>query len=115
MISDRWLRFAATGAAAVAASCLAYAVYAAATVPLPPVGQPVLNNYQQARTISTGTPFPVTKAIYNGDGSACDMSILLNLDTTAVVFDNVPAGDVLQVMAREVVSPTACSDLVALY
>ena len=100
--------------AALAVLGLAWAVYAAATAPLPPTGQAVLNQFQQGRAISSGTAFPISKAIYNGDGSACNITILLNLDTAPVEFFNVPAGAILPVMAR-LVSPTTCSDLLALY
>jgi hypothetical protein len=101
--------------AALASAGLAFAVWAAATNPLPPSGDYAkFAAYQQGRAISTGTYFPVTKAIFNGNATACNMTLLLNLDTAGVAFDNVPAGAVITFMAR-LVSATTCSNLVALY
>ena len=89
---------------------------AAVTNPVPPSGQPqVFQNFQQARAISTGTVFPLTRAIYNGNSTACDATIRLNLDTTAVAFHNIAPGAILYGVMATLVTPTGCSNLVALY
>lgn len=89
---------------------------AAVTAPMAPSGQPMIfANYQQARTISTGSVFPVTRAIYNGNSSACDITIRLNMDVTPIDFKNVQPGAVLSGFMATEVTPTGCSNLVALY
>lgn len=114
----KWPTISIAGALSIAliAAVLGAAVLAAVTNPVAPSGQPtIFANYQQARAISAASVFPVTRAIYNGNASACNITIRLNLDTAGVAFDNVPAGAVLSGFMATLVSPTTCSNLVALY
>jgi hypothetical protein len=105
----------------VVVACVAAAIgasigIAAVMNPVAPSGQPqIFANYQQARAISAGTRFPVTRAIYNGNASACDITLILNLDVTPIDFHNVPSGAVLSGFMATEVTPTGCSNLVALY
>lgn len=69
-----------------------------------------------AITPSNSTKISVTRAIFNGNATACDIAMQLNGDTAAITWSNVPSGAILPVQAVLVKSTgTTCSNLIAIY
>lgn len=57
-----------------------------------------------------------TRAIFNGNATACNINMKLKGDTTAVIWKNVQSGQILPVKVLQVYSTsTTCTDLVAIY
>lgn len=85
--------------------------------PPQPQGQIVWNQAIASAAITPGatalSPNP-TRAIFNGNASACNITIQLATDTATVVWNNVQPGAVLPIAATFVTAST-CSNLVALY
>lgn len=85
---------------------------------LPPSGQSVLNQGYQARrlTKSDTTAVPVTRGIFIGDGTACDVALLFNGDTSPVTFPNVQSGAIYPFSIIKLMSAnTTCTVVNALY
>ena len=86
--------------------------------PFQPNNDPVVNQgYSSAAiTPSDTVNIKVTRAIYNGNATACNIAMQLNGDTASVVWSNVPSGAILPVQAVLVKSTlTTCGTLVAIY
>jgi len=59
---------------------------------------------------------PPTRAIYNGNSTACTVTIVPNGGSTPIAFSNVQPGEFLPVQAIFIkATGTTCSGLVALY
>jgi hypothetical protein len=78
-----------------------------------PGSNPVSNQGYDAAAIVVGTSFRVTRAVYNGTATACDITLKTNKGST-VTFANVPSGSFLPVQAV-LVSATGCTGLLAIY
>jgi len=79
-----------------------------------PGAGPVSNQAWNAAAIVVATPFAqVSRAIYNGNASACNITVTMN-GGTSVQFQNVGAGQILPIQAT-VVSASSCSNLLVLY
>ena len=64
---------------------------------------------------SDTTVIPVTRALWNGNATACNIAVKSNAGHT-VTYANVPSGSYLLVQAIQVLSTgTTCSSIVALY
>ena len=94
---------------ALAALLLAasWCVVRAQSVPFQPGANPVSNQGYDAASITVGTAFNVTRAIYNGNGTACNITLTTNKGTS-VQFQNVQPGQFLPVQAT-VVSASTCT------
>lgn len=69
-----------------------------------------------AITPSDTKQIPVTRAVFNGNATACNIIMELNGDSAAEPWDNVPSGAILPVQAVLVKSTgTTCSNLLAIY
>jgi len=69
-----------------------------------------------AVTPSDSTKITVTSALFVGAAAACNINMLLNGDTVAVLWSNVQPGEILPVQAVLVKSSsTTCTGIVALY
>ena len=69
-----------------------------------------------AVTPSDTTVLTLTRALYNGNATACNIALKLKNDSAAVTFNNVQSGAILPVAAKVVMSTnTTCSTIVALY
>lgn len=84
-----------------------------------PSGSAVLNQglYSAAVTPSdTQVLSVVTRALYNGNTTACTISIKLAKDAAAVMWQNVQPGEILPVSALYVMSTnTSCANIVAIW
>ena len=83
-----------------------------------PNNNPVVNQgYASAAiTPSNTVQIPVTRAIFNGNATACTIRMQLNGDSAPINWTNVPSGAILPVQAVLVASTTTnCSGLVAIY
>lgn len=94
--------------------CLALPVYAqqqASSI------ENVRNNAWRSAAITPGTtPILPTSAIFNGDSTACNITMALNGDQgNTVVWNNVQPGEILPVQAVLITAATTCTGLVALY
>lgn len=86
--------------------------------PQPPAGAPVLNQGISAVAVtpSDTTVLVPTRALFNGNATACNISVVFYTSGTAVVFNNVQAGQILPIAVMQVKSTaTTCSNIVALY
>lgn len=86
--------------------------------PQPPAGASVLNQAISAAAVtpSDSTILVPTRALFNGNATACNISVVFYTSGTAVVFDNVQAGQILPISVQQVKSTsTTCSNIVALY
>ena len=77
----------------------------------------VRNNAWRSAAITPGTtPILPTSAIFNGDSTACDITMALNGDQgNTIAWDNVQPGEILPVQAVLVTAATTCTNLIALY
>ena len=83
-----------------------------------PNNDPVVNQgYASAAiTPSDTVKIQVTRAIFNGNATACIIRMQLNGDSAPVTWNNVPSGAILPVQAVLVTSTTTnCTGLVAIY
>lgn len=65
---------------------------------------------------SVDLPGGVTIGLFNGAASACAIAMILQADSAAVTWSNVPAGATLPVRAKRVnATGTTCTGMVALY
>lgn len=61
-------------------------------------------------------PGGATRALYNGNATACDIAMKLANDSTQVTFANVQSGAILPFSAKQIMSTgTTCSGIVAIY
>jgi hypothetical protein len=106
----RWLALAAALAAAPAWS---------QTSKFPGGGGQAVSNqgYSSAAiTPSDSVQIQATRAIYNGNATACIISMQLNGDTAPVTWNNVQPGQILPVQAILVrATTTTCTGLIAIY
>lgn len=64
----------------------------------------------------TTTFLPVTRAVFIGNATACNIAVLMANDTVAVTFLNVQSGQFLPLQVKKVMATnTTCSNIVALY
>lgn len=83
-----------------------------------PNENPIVNQGYSSIAITPNdtTKIAVTRAIYNGNASACNINMQLNGDSAAIVWSNVPSGAVLPVQAVLVKNAsTTCTNLIAIY
>lgn len=74
------------------------------------------NGFRSAAITPSSTPILATSAIFNGNSTACNITMQLNGDTTTTLWQNVQPGEVLPVQAVLVPSSgTSCTNLIALY
>lgn len=93
-------------------------IISAALAQMPPSGQAVLNQAVAARllTKSDTTKVLVTRGIFIGDATACNVAIVMNQDTAAVTFTNVQSGAVYPYQIIMLMSTnTTCATVIALY
>jgi len=84
----------------------------------PPAGVATFNQALQARllTKSDSTVFPVTRGLFIGDATACNIAVRFKGDTAAVTFTNVQSGALLPFSVTKLMSTnTTCAAVVALY
>jgi hypothetical protein len=93
----------------------------AQTVDFQPGNNPVVNQARKgvAVTYSDTVNIAVTRGLYNGNATACDIAVLFNGDTTnTITLKNVPSGATLPYqIVRVKNSATTCSasTIIALY
>ncbi len=80
---------------------------------------PTTNNGSTSAAITpadaTNLTGGVTRAIFNGTATACNINMKLQGDTAAVVWNNVQSGQILPVKALQIYSTsTTCTNLVAI-
>jgi hypothetical protein len=76
----------------------------------------VRNNGYRSAAITNGAAMLPTSAVFNGDGSACNITMQLNGDSTTLLWQDVQPGEILPVQAVLVASSgTTCTNLVAIY
>lgn len=83
-----------------------------------PQGQPVLNQGYELRAVtpSDTATILVTRALYIGNSSACNIAVVGNGDSTAVTLSNVQPGEILPLQVTKVMSTnTTCTGTVAIY
>ena len=73
------------------------------------------NGYRSALVTTGNTPIIATSAIFNGNATACNITMQLNGDSSTIVWQNVQPGEILPVQAVLITAATTCSNLVALY
>ncbi len=87
--------------------------------PGPPTGQAVFNQAISARAVSlsdTVNLTSMTRGIFIGDATACNVALIFSSDTAAVTFTNVQSGTVYPFSVYRVMSTnTTCVAVVALY
>jgi hypothetical protein len=99
---------------AIAFILLSEAAFAQTT----PYGDSVLNQAVQARAVTPNdsTALAETRALFNGNATACNIAVIFVNDTSAVTFSNVQSGALLPFAVTKVMSTnTTCSSIVALY
>lgn len=89
-------------------SMLAAAAVWAQSSPFQPGANPVSNQGYDAAVITVGTAFNVTRAIYNGNATACNITMTTNKGTASIQFQNVQPGEFLPVQAT-LVSASTCT------
>jgi archaellum component FlaF (FlaF/FlaG flagellin family) len=88
----------------------------AQTGPFQPGSNPSSNQaWNSVAVTPAATPIPVTRALYNGNPTACTIVITPNGSTTQVSFLNVQPGELLPVQATVVAASSTCGSIVALY
>jgi hypothetical protein len=91
-------------------------VVVAQTGPFNPAGNPQSNQaWNSVAVTPAATPIPVTRALYNGNATACSITITPNGSSTQVTFQNVQPGELLPIQAVVVAASTTCGSLIALY
>jgi hypothetical protein len=87
--------------------------------PAPPGGQPVFNQALSARAVTPSNTVnlaSITRGIFIGDATACDVALIFQRDTAAVTFTNVQSGAIYPFSVYRVMSTgTTCVTVVALY
>ena len=73
------------------------------------------NGYRSAAITPSNTQIIATSAIYNGNSTACNITMQLNGDSSTIVWQNVQPGEILPVQAVLITAATTCANLVALY
>lgn len=84
----------------------------------PTGAQPVINQGYSSAAITPSDTVPInrTRAIYNGNATACNINMQLVGDTAAIVWNNVQPGAYLAVQATLVKNTsTTCTNLIAIY
>lgn len=94
-------------AALVAAFCFVVLPAMAQDRPFTPSQNPTSNQGYSAAAITVGVSFHVTRAIYNGNASACNFTATMN-DGTSVQFQNNQPGEYNPIQATQV-SNTTCA------
>lgn len=84
--------------------CLCFAALAQSSK-FQPGANPVSNQGYSFATITVGTPFPVTRAIYNGNASACNFTATAN-DGSSAQFQNNQPGEYNPIQATNVTAST---------
>lgn len=84
-----------------------------------PSGSAVLNQglYSGAITPSDTQALPViTRALYNGNGTACNIAMKLARDAVAVTWLNVQPGEFLPVSTTQIMNTnTTCANIVGIW
>ena len=74
------------------------------------------NGYRSAAITPGTTPILPTSAIFNGNSTACNITMALNGDGgTTQVWQNVQPGEILPVQAVLITAATTCTNLLAIY
>ena len=84
----------------------------------PPQGTAVFNQAIGARALtkSDSTVLRITRGIFIGDATACNVALILKGDTAAVTFTNVQSGAILPFSVTKLMSTgTTCASVIALY
>ena len=80
-----------------------------------PGQNPVSNQGYNAQVITVGTAYAVSRAIFNGSASACNITAKMNGGST-VEFQNVASGIALPIQTTEVTATTCTTGtLVAIF
>jgi hypothetical protein len=85
---------------------------------LSPSGQPVLNQGVNARALtkSDSTIFLVTRGVFIGDATACNIAVLFVADANPVTLTNVQSGQTYPFQIIKLMSTgTTCATVFALY
>ncbi len=94
--------------------CLPSVVWAQSQ-PFQPGANPVSNQGYDAAVIVANSGFTVTRAIYNGSATACNITLTTNRGNS-IQFQNVQSGSFLPVQATIVTSTTCTAGaLLAIY
>ena len=74
---------------------------------IPPNINPVSNQGWTAAVITVGTTYQTSRAVYNGNATACNITFTMNGNTASVLFQNVQSGQILPIQTINV-SATTC-------
>ena len=102
---------------AMAASVL-YARFVTSDAQVPLVGQAVFNQGIKSAAVTPSDTAVIigTRAIYNGNSSACNIALKLTQDSVAVTYQNVQPGEFMPLQAVVIMNTnTTCSNLVAVW
>lgn len=87
----------------------------AQTQPFQPGANPVSNQGYDFAVITVGTSFPVTRAIYNGNATACNFTATSNRGNSAQFQNNQP-GEYNPIQATNISASTcAAGTLIAIF
>lgn len=89
----------------------------AQTTTFKPGGNSVVNQGYAALAITPNdtVKFAVTRGIFNGNATACNIVAQLNGDSTTHTFNNVQSGQILPIQAVLVTTSSSCTNMIALY
>lgn len=73
------------------------------------------NGYRSVVITPSNTPILATSAIFNGNATACNITMQLNGDSGTIVWQNVQPGEVLPIQAVLVTAASTCVNMIAIY